>query len=54
MNYQLSQIKIMAYIYRQQKGLPIKLAVTRAKEAYDIFRDAEFEIQIKEQENSIR
>ena len=38
----------MAKLYREQKGLPIKVAVTKAKEAYDIFRDAEFEIQVKQ------
>jgi hypothetical protein len=47
MNYKLSQIKEMAYIYRMSKGYTIRRAVVAAYEAYEIFRDAEFEVQIK-------
>lgn len=47
MNYQLAQIKEMAYIYRMSKNQTIREAVANAYEAYEIFRDAEFEVQIK-------
>jgi len=48
MNYQLSQIKEMAKTYRElHPDYSIRDAVVKANEAYDIFRDAEFEVQVK-------
>jgi len=47
-NYQLRQLKEMAKIYRElNPDISIRKAVVKASEAYDIFRDAEFEVQAK-------
>jgi len=46
--YQLRQIKEMAKSYQKyHPDIDIRTAVRKANEAYDIFRDAEFEIMAK-------
>jgi len=48
MKYTISQVLEMARAYRRiNPDMTINTAVNKAYEAYDIFRDAEFEIQIR-------
>jgi hypothetical protein len=47
MNYTKAQIREMAKTYRKlYPNISINNAVSKAYEAYDIFRDAEFEVQV--------
>ena len=50
MNYKLAQIKEMAKIYRELRGYEIRKAVHEANVAYELFRDAEFEVMVRHQD----
>ena len=50
MNYKLAQIREMAKMYRDFRGYEIRKAVHEANIAYELFRDAEFEVMAKQQD----
>ena len=51
MNYKLAQIHEMAKMYREFRDYSIHRAVHEAAVAYELFRDAEMEVQMKQMEN---
>ena len=47
MNYRLAQIRIMAKAIREYKDLPIRHAVHEAVVAYELYKEAEIEINLR-------